>query len=368
MTCPNCAREIPPGTLICPFCSIQIVSQPPVGVPPPPRPLAEPHSTAVNVLAGVGSALCIVLVIALSALATKGMYGSLSSRAFGYFVGRIIGAFLPPVIGLLMFKKASKKKRSPVGLLGVCCVFAFVLALISSASGLSKLRPRSQAELQQRIARLAREGTGQAPKTRNQDEFDEVIRSFFGDLKKFNADYAKEVASNDRSALKGMYGAESFRSDDSIAATLRQLNATLALEQKYTSLEPLIQETKVRLDATSLSQGSKAEFWKGFEDSVRKSLQPREELNATEQAWLKDSISLYEFMRTNERSFYVKEGKIIFASHEPLVEYNERITKVLAERKTFLATKEKFDGAQKASLSQLGLKPSDFQATPQNSQ
>ncbi|HET9802559.1 MAG TPA: hypothetical protein VFP96_04940, partial [Candidatus Acidoferrum sp.] len=172
-----------------------------------------------------------------------------------------------------------------------------------------------------------------------------------------------EVNALDRSAITPLYGAKSFDGDPHISKAIEQLQAMDAVEEKYASMDPLIQKTKERVFASSLSDSEKRDFWSGFEGSFRKSLKPRDDVNTVERTWLKDSIVLYEFMKANEGSFRVKDNKVIFASTDLLNAYNEKLQKADDERKAFLAAKEKFRKFQEEGLGQIGLKPSDFGAT-----
>jgi hypothetical protein len=65
-------------------------------------------------------------------------------------------------------------------------------------------------------------------------------------------------------------------------------------------------------------------------------------------------------MKENQKSFYVKGEKIVFRSDDALSSYNEKVDKVEAERKEFLAAQNRFQQAQKERLGKLGLKPADF--------
>lgn len=361
MNCPTCSRDVPPGSVVCPFCSQRILSGDPLGaavVPPPPKE----GSTAFRVLAAISALLSTILVVFLSAVVARRTYGSITSEASGYFIGRIIGAFLFPAIGVLLYKKFSKQRHSSVGLLAACCGFAFVFAVLATMSEFGKPAKFDTGNIEKRIGALAKEGTGQVPSSGNQTEFDPILRPFFADIKKFNNDYMSEVNRLEADAPGVLYSAESFNGDENIARQLKHLRATQDVEVKYASMDSLLQKMKDRLFASDLSEKEKQDFWDGFQGSFKKSLEPRDQVNASEQVWLNDSIALYEFMQANEKSFHIKSRKIIFSSDAILKDYNERIDKVEKERKEFLEEKEKFNAAQKQGLGKLGLQPSDFGA------
>jgi hypothetical protein len=366
MLCPHCSKEIPLGSPACPFCAQQFLSGDPlsaVGGLPATTPAAP---TVLKVLSVIGGILCLLIIVSLSAILTRRTHPSMDALAVGFLIGTCIGAFLFPVIGILLYAKFNKRRHVPAYLFGATCGFALLWSFLGIVPQFAKQSPSSPDQIQQRIAMLAKEGTGQARKSGNQDEYDEILRSLFADAKKFNDDYNAEVAANDRSAPDVIYSANSYKNDANISRTLAQLHATLAIDEKYSSVQPLIQKTKERLAASSLSESSKQQFLKGFEGSIQKNMEPRNDLIAKERIWLEDSIDLYEFMKAHEKSFYVKNNKILFTSDDPLSAYNEKFRNVDSERKDFLAARDKFNKAQKEGLGKLGLKPSDFDAPAHN--
>jgi hypothetical protein len=359
MLCTGCSREIPANSVSCSFCSARVLPGNPLGAmpaPPPPKPI----TIASKVLLTIGSVISLVLMIFLNAAVTLSSHGSLDGPAGHYFAGTIFGTLLMAGIGILILKKFSKKSHSSAGIFATFCAFAFAWSLLGTISEIAKSRPPFNREVQNHVKELAREGTGQAPISGDQDEFDGVGRSFFADMKQFNDNFRAEVAKTDHSALDAMYSAESYSSDANIVRTMQQLTAALALEDKYASMQPLIQKSKDRLNALTISETSKAEFWKGFEESVEKTLQGRDGVNEKGHVWLQSSIELYKYMQANETSFHVSNNKVIFTSHSSLLGYNERMKTVQAQRKEFLEAKGAFLNIQKERLSQLGLKPSDF--------
>ncbi|HWZ99353.1 MAG TPA: hypothetical protein VN025_16465 [Candidatus Dormibacteraeota bacterium] len=371
MICPACLKEIPSTSTTCPFCGQTSLSGDPLSATPamraapPPAPAREAPA-ALKILAVTGGFLCVFIIVMMSAYVTRKTHTVMDAQAIGYAVGMCIGVFLLPVIGVLIYAKVNKRKHVPAYLFGVTCGIALFWSFLGILPQLAKQSASSPDKVNERIATLAKEATGQQPNSGNQEKYDDIIRPFFADIKKFNDEYMEEVNKLDNSALKTMYGAKSFDGDETISRVLEQLHATQNVDQKYASMDPLLKKTKDRLFASSASQEEKEAFWNGFESSFKKSLQPREEANAKEQLWLNDSIGLYEFMQANEKSFHVKNNKIVFGSGELLNEYNEKYKKVDAERKDFLAAKQSFEKAQKEGLGKIGLKPSDFDAPTHN--
>ena len=376
MFCPKCLQEIPALSAACPFCAHNLApgeilsARPGTHAPPPPFPRPAKQSFLSRVPAPLLSLITIVgamLVLMMGYYKTKlWSHGVLTPEASGYFIG---GLLTPTLIAWLIVWLTTRKRVPPVpgnhkGVMGISV--ALLVSLLSLSGELSRLRPSSENETRERIARLAKEATGQAPKSAEQGKFDGIIRPFFADIKKFNDDYLAEVNTLDKSAITPLYGAKTFDGDSNLGKAIEQLRAMEAVEAKYASMEPLLQKTKERLFASSLSDEEKKEFWDGFEGSFRKSLKPRDDLNEIERLWLKDSISLYEFMQDNEHSFHVKDNKVVFASTDLLNEYNEKFQKADTERKEFLAAKANFKKLQEEGLGKIGLKPADLGATGHN--
>jgi hypothetical protein len=337
---------------------------------PPPFPPAAKQSflnrvpaPLLNLFTIVGAMLVLVMAYYKTKLWSHGVF---TAEANGYFIG---GLLTPTLIAWLIVWLATRKRIPPVpsnykGVMGIS--IALFVSLLSLSGELSRLRPRSESETRERIARLAKEATGQAPKSAEQEKFDGIIRTFFADIKKLNDNYMAEVNTLDKSAITPLYGAKTFEGDSNLGQAIEQLRAMEAVEAKYASMEPLLQKTKERLFASSLSDEEKKEFWNGFEGSFRKSLKPRDDVNEIERLWLNDSIGLYEFMKANEHSFHVKDNNVVFASTDLLNEYNEKLQKADGERKEFLAAKAKFKKLQEEGLGKIGLKPSDLGATGHN--
>jgi hypothetical protein len=367
-------QDVPPSSTVCPFCAHtfapgeMLPERPGARPAPPPFPSSPAANRSfldrfpdwlLTLLTIVGS----LLILAIGFYKTKLAPHSSESEKGGYLFGAILG---PVLIAWLIVWLATRKRIPPIpsnhkGVMGIAIVlFVSLISLFGQLK--TTYRTRTDRETKDRIARLAKEATGQAPKTADEGKFDEIIRPFFADIKKVNDDYMAEVNALDRSAITPLYGAKTFDGDHNVTKAIEQLQAMDAVEAKYASMDPLIQKTKERVFASSLSDTEKKNFWDGFEGSFRKSLKPRDDVNASERIWLKDSIVLYEFMKANEDSFQVKNNKVIFASTDLLNEYNEKLQKADGERKDFLAAKARFKKFQEEGLGQIGLKPSDFGA------
>ena len=187
---------------------------------------------ALQALSVLGGILCIILIVFFGYAVTRRTHSEMNPEAIGYGIGTVIGVFLIPAIGVLIYAKVNKRKHVPAYLFGATCSIALLWSLFGIVPQLAKQKPLNQGEINQRVAQLAREGIGQAPNAGNKDEFDDLLRAFFADIKKFNDSYNAEVAANPTSALTHLYGADSFSSDANISLTLQQLRASLAIDER----------------------------------------------------------------------------------------------------------------------------------------
>jgi len=325
-----------------------------------PAPSSSPVKTVLRVL---GSLFCVLVIVALNLVNASKVHHPSSAEAVGYLFGLCFGAYLFPLIVAFFYYRFRKRpKPSAAHRFLVISAWALVLALISTAGQLRTSAPLTQQEIQRHIGELAKQAAGQLPVSPDQTKWDGPIRSFFTDIKTFNESYMKEAAQVDNPALKSLYTADSFRTPVSVAQTLSQLHTTLDLDDKYASMQPIIDKFKQRIQATDASKSEKDSIMQGFEESARKSLEPREAAAAKEREWLQSSIELYEFIQANQHSYSVRGGKLIFKTTGLADEFNEKVHKATGLRSEFKQAQDAFHQAQNEKLGSFGLQPSDLGA------
>ena len=365
MNCPRCGIEPPAGATVCSACGASLVPAVP-GDPlvaarsgATPAPSSRPVKTVLEVL---GSLLCFLLIVVLSAVSTSKVYHPSEAEAVGYLLGSCLGAYLLPLIILFFYYRKRTPKPSATRRLFVTSAWALVMAFLAFAGQLHTAPPLTQQELQRHIGELAKQAAGQVPVSPDQTKWDGPIRSFFADIKTFNENYMKEVAQLDNSSLKSLYTAESFRTLENVAQTLSQLHATLDLDEKYASIQPVFDKFRQRIQETATSKSEKVALLSGFEESARKSLEPREAAAAKEREWLQSSVGLYEFIQANQHSYSVRGGKLIFKTTDLANEFNDKLHKATGLRSEFKKAQDAFHQAQNEKLGSFGLQSSDFGA------
>lgn len=362
MNCPRCGIEIPPGSTVCSACGASVVPGDPLSAAPAASSAPTPSRVAAAFQV-VGSLLCLLLIVRLAFFSTLKTYHSWTPEAAGYLFGRSVGAYLLPLIILFFYYRKRRPKPANTWRVFVTSAWALGLAVLSFAGEVRIPKTLSQQELNQHIGELAKQTPGQAPASTDQTQWDGAIRSFFADIKSFNEAYAKEIAQLDNSALKTLYTVDSFRTPQSVNQILSQLHATLDLDEKYASLQPIFDRFKQRILASDASKSEKDAVLQGFEESASKSIEPREKTIAKEREWLQSSIDLYEFIQSNQGSYSVSGGKLMFNKTGLASVFNEKIQKATELRSEFNQVQEAFHKVQNEKLGKFGLQPSDLGAS-----
>lgn len=365
MNCAKCGKEMPSGASVCPVCGAAILPGDPLRAARVGSATPRLSSSLWGILAGIGSLVCFAIVAFFGYLSTLRAYHSSSAEAAGYWFGRCLGAYLLPLIGVFLYYKIQRKKPTAARRVFVISVWALGISLLSFIGEFGGTKPLSPQEMKQHIGALAKEATGATPVSADKTKWDGALRMFFSDIKSFNENYEKEVAQLDNSALKDLYSAESFGSAENITQMLAQLHATLDLDEKYASMQPIFDKLKERVSAMDASDSEKQAFWVGFESSARKSLEPRETALAKERDWLQGSIGLYDFARSNEGGYSVRNGKLIFKKGGLADDFNEKMKSVTGLRSEFFKAQEAYHKSQNRALGEIGLQPGDLGAPPQ---
>jgi hypothetical protein len=370
MICPNCAREIVPQPA-CPHCQWAIPTpseSAPIGdafLPAKSKTawarLKTPFSVVATVLAWLLSAACWYVIAITSLLVTVRKYGSLSAEAYGYLIGSFIGTFLLPLLGVTLYYR----KRLPRVPVHRKVLVISVLSLLLSVFVFQGNHSLPVNLTSDRASRLAQEGAGLVPASPDQSIWDASVRSFFAEVKEHNRQYVAEAGALDQSALTGMYSAESFRDRARMEKIMAQLRANLAVDEKYSSIEPLIERMESRVRAVDAPKSAKEQFLEGFTSGTRKKLSERTEIIAREKAWVQASIDLYEFTFAKKPSYFLRGEKLVFRDDGLASEFDLRIKKAETLRTDFLQAKENFDNSQKEGLAKLKLKPSDVGNPPE---
>jgi len=318
--------------------------------------MKTPVRVVAAVLAWLLSALCWYVIVIAGLLSTVHSYGSLSSEAYGYLFGRLVAAFLLPLIGVTLYYR-KRVPRPPVRRRVLVVSALSLLFSVLAFFGNHSLGVNLTVE---RAAKLAQEGARLLPASPDQTIWDASVRSLFADFAAFNRQYLAEVGALDQSAFTGMYSAESFRDPARMEKILSQLHAALAVDEKYSSIEPIFERMKARVRSLDVPESVKEEFLRGFISGAGESLSRRTEITSKEKAWILASIDLYEFTLAQKSSYFLQDEKLMFRDADLASQFDRKMNKAETLRNDFLQAKEAFDQSQKEGLGKLNLKPSDL--------
>lgn len=360
MECPACHSDVPTCSNICPNCRTHVLTAESVALTDNQAPsgsAVKPSVWLAHIGAWLLSAVCWYVVLVICLLKTTRAYHSSQAGAIAYLIGSCVGTFLIPLIAVTVYYR--KRIPRPTIHRRVLMISAVALAVaVFSLQG-----SRSVGNLtDERAATLAKEAAGVDPPTPDQSVWDSPVRQFFADLAKFNSQYIAEADALDQSALKDLYSVDSFRDRERMEKTLSQLRATRDVDQKYSSIEPIIEQMKSKVRALDAPGFVKEQFLNGFISSATEVLVKRAEVTSKEEAWIQASIELYEFMIAKKRSYFIRNDRLLFQDATALSAFQVRRKKAEALRDDALRTKDSFDELNRKTLDRFKLRPSDFGA------
>jgi len=304
-------------------------------------------------------------IIAMMNLVIIGRYGPHTIEPAERFTRLIAAIFvncLLPLIGVFLYYR-KRVQRPPIHRkVLLVSAFAMVFSYLPyrgsyySAASLTK----------DRIGTLAKEGAGLLPASPNQSIWDSAIRANFADIAEFSRRYNKEVGELDQSTLGGVFSAESFRDSKHMEKALTQLQALLALEQKYSSLDPIFERNKARIRSLDAPESAKEQIIAGLNNSVTQNeLADRRAIYAKEEAWIRSSIDLYEFALAKRASYSLQNGKLVFKDAITMSDFNRRLKDAHGLRADALLAGETFQKHRKEYLHELNLQPWDMELPPE---
>lgn len=305
------------------------------------------------------SLMIFLVVVFLNLLSTRRRSQTNNAETLGYFVGTCITSFGLGLLVAFVYRKARRKKQSPPWKAFLITSIALLSALLSFAGSRSNQSTPDNVKINARVGELLRESAGQAPQSPDQGPWEEPVREFFHDLLEFNRQYAADVAQLKTDSLPPMYSASSYASGELMRKRIDHLNKTISVDQKYSSLQPLITKMESRLDAMNMTQAEKNDIRQGFVNGLQGSLAAREKVFDSEQKWIAASIDLYQFTLADRSDFSVKDAKLVFRNGDSK-EFSDKQSRAIQLKNDFLTIKRDFDARATDVLSTVGVKRSDL--------
>jgi hypothetical protein len=359
MICPNCAREIVPQPT-CPHCQWAIPN--PQGAPPPGDAFLP--AKKVSVLASLKTPAMVVvtllawsLILGLNYLRAMRWAGVMNAESFGYMIGGCLTSLLLGWLVIFLTGRARYKKSSPLSNSFRISLVALAVSFLSFAGSSQQL---GTGDVKKEMGSLIKEAAGKQPQSANAHWWDGPSRDFFHDIIVMNEQYTAEVAKLDQSALKNLYSPGSYSRKKGMEEIVTQLQSALAVDQKYSSLDPLLQAVEKRVRAADAPEAEKEGFLKGLKESAAKTLAPRNETFRTEKNWMEATIDLYQFTIDHSSEYAVRGGKLYFQNAATQEGFTSRQSKALALQEEFLKAQHGAEAVQKSVQGEFGVSPSDF--------
>jgi len=352
MECPACHRDVPVGSNICPNCRTCITgSQATLTDHQASSGSAvKPSAWLTRIGAWLLSAVCWYVALVFSLLKTTRAYRSSQAEAITYLVTFCVATFVTPLIAVTLCYR--KRIPRPTVHRRVLVISALALALaIFSYRGSPSLGNVTN----ERAVALAKEAAGLAPLTPDQSVWDGPVRQLFADLAKFKGQYIAEADALDQSALEGLYSTDSFRDRARMEKIVSQLRATKDVDQKYSSIEPIIEQMKSRVRALDAPDSVKEQFLNDFTSSATEGLVKRTEATSKEEAWMQASIELYEFTIAKKPSYSIRDNRLVFQDTAALSEFQMRMKKAEALGDDVFRAKDGLDESNRKALDKLKL-------------
>src|SRR5208282_2236068 len=234
------------------------------------------------------------LVLFLNYLRALRWAGLMNAESIGYMIGGLFLAFALGLLVMYVVQRIRGKKIPPaLKALGITSV-----ALLFSLFGLAReigIQHALQADAYRQMRTLLKEAAGKQPRSKDANWWDAPTRDLFQDLLEMNQHYTADAVALDKSAIRDLYSSKSYGGEVHMQKVVTQLRAVQAVDERYASLDPLIKKMQVRVEAADAPESAKQDFLKGMRESLEARLTQRGELVRKEEAWIKSTISLYEF-------------------------------------------------------------------------
>lgn len=359
MLCPSCGRELGSDQR-CSSCGTVASANAPQILPggdtfvsAKPPTLWQRSKPVILVVTGF---LFWLLILGFNYLRALRWAGIMNAEASGYMIG---GCLFPLLFGLLAMylvaRVRGKKSPSSFRFFGVSLVALF----ISFLTFVGSLRqPPNQAN--RNVAELLRQAAGNKATTPDANWSDGVLRDFFRELLDRNQQYIAEVHALDSSAIKNLYAADSYAGKTHMEKVMSQLRASYDVDQKYSSLEPVLKGLRDRVAAAHASEREKQDFLKGMDEGLERSLRPRTELLRAEKLWMDSTLDLYGFMLAHSSDYSIQDTKLYFEDGAIRKQFTALQSKAVTSHKDFLKAKASFENARKDDMNQLGVSTSEF--------
>ena len=322
-------------------------------------PVKEPITLASGLLLALG----LLGALGVSFIKAVGQYGGFphTENGWAYLTGITLAPLLLSCIVVGIYYTIRKERRTRLRVASYVVLWTAIIAFVSRQPATPPHFPDNEREMGQLTVRAFREASGAIPPEQySRDELVVTMRAVFREAVLFRQQYEQEATQFNTAEMENLYTPASFQNKKVIEETVRQLKNMAVVEEKYSSLDSVIDHAASQVKQKDWSERTKSAFLEGMEGSLRKGQQGRLEVFRKEREWISASIELYTFVRDNYPAFSIRRNQIVVNDDKTLETFNQKLTRATQLRKEVVKAAEAFEQSQKAQIGKYGLTPSDF--------
>jgi hypothetical protein len=284
----------------------------------------------------------------------------------GGFFGRCAGSFVFPAVGVFLYYKLRNRHVPDAKKLMLISTWALLptflglrQAMQQNPTGLSTGQLRHEAD-------LLRYSDHKASDTMAKDKWDRASLQFYSDLRAFGQQYISDISKTEADVPK-LLTIGSFRDAATITNESSRIQALLQINQKYASLDPLLDKMKGYVDALDATAEDKRKFLEGFNSGARPFLRQRSATSRLERTWLLSSAELYKFALAHKNEYSLEDKNLRFHNDRTLEIFNAKLAEARSQYSDFLRAYHTLQLSQDAAPRQVGLQRSDL-LTPKHNE
>lgn len=354
MKCAECSKQIPDGFVDCPWCG---------ATPRPASTAAARPAFKMETLRPIVFAILswgfVLLILWLNYRKALVWAGVINPESVGYMFGGVLFSFLMGFLVAYVVKKARGKSMAPASKALAVTGIAVLFSVYGLAQEMATSRVRN-GPANHHLGALFKEAAGKDGVTTGEDWVDTATRETMHDVLLMNQQYAAEKSALDRSAIQNLYSADSYAGATHMQKVVSQLRGSLALDEKYSSLDPIIKKMEERVSAANAPEKEKQDYLRGVRLGLQQTVAPRTELIHKEEEWTKSAVDLYQFMIAHTVDYSIQDNKLIIADTRTRKEFGTLQSKSIALHKELRRMRGNLVQARDEKLDQMGLSTSDF--------
>ena len=286
------------------------------------------------------------------------IYTDSTIRIFGVgSSGDVLARYVIPAVGVFLFYKFKRNKPAwPVRFLVISC-WTVLWWFIALGVTRPQITPRDVQRSQlARIAEQVRAERAKAAKPLPPTKWDAAIRSFYGDLSAFHAQYVSAISKLDATAIP-LFTPDSFRDAATIKQVISQLQDRLVVANEFASPESLLDKMPAYVGDIDAAEEERRSFLDGFDSSTRRNLAAQKVMLENEREWLRNSMVLYQFVLTRQGEYSLQDGNVVFKRRGLADDFERKLEIAQLRRLQFLTAQGQFLGVQNKLLAQAGMPP-----------